>query len=63
MKEAQQYRCRDCDNISWQPEICHGVPMEALCYCGSGEFLSDCHGEEGSEAARAAGQFEPKQPA
>lgn len=38
------YQCRECDNISWRSETCHGKPMEPLCYCGSGRFAVDCHG-------------------
>lgn len=42
---AEQYRCRQCDNVSWREEVCHDVSMEPTCFCGSGEFLTDCHDE------------------
>lgn len=51
---AEQYRCRECDNVSWRQEVCHDVPMEATCFCGSGEFLKNCHGESAAENPKSS---------
>ena len=43
-KEIEQYACRECGNVSWKEETCHGAPLERLCHCGSGKFPEECHG-------------------
>ena len=53
MEPANQYKCRECANVSWQEEACHRVPMEQTCDCGSGKFPEECHGEQDKEASES----------
>lgn len=49
MDICEQYVCRECGNVSWYEEVCHGEPMECTCFCGSGKVVEECHKEEYNE--------------